>query len=65
MDSSKSDARANPAAGTHPDLDALSEFLNGRLDEASSIAIETHLNSCPACCQSLADVAGRKDPLLA
>lgn len=38
----------------HPDADLLGHYAAGSLDEASSLAIATHLTLCPACRRSLA-----------
>lgn len=47
--------------GGHPNRGLLRKFINGRLDEAQSRGIETHLEACPSCCGSLADLSFQND----
>lgn len=55
----------NSIASSHPDLERLAEFLNGRLDEAESTAIEAHLKDCRTCCNALAKASSRGDAFVA
>jgi serine/threonine protein kinase len=47
----------NAALPGHPSSDRLVAFVAGRLDEAASLEIETHLNSCGTCWQVLESLA--------
>jgi serine/threonine protein kinase len=50
-------------SASHPSAERLLEFVHGRLDEAASAEIETHLQDCAACIQILAD-SPQSDALL-
>jgi WD40 repeat protein len=46
---------------SHPARATLDDFLNGRVDDASSREIELHLEGCAECCQALAQLSARTD----
>jgi len=56
--------RTEPAIGKHPDDAKLAAFVNGRLPEDASRAIEAHLLTCDACTAVL-DGLPDDDPLVA
>ncbi len=49
---------------THPSLLALTDFINGRLDEVRSDAVESHVETCNSCCQDLAKISRQGDVFL-
>jgi len=48
-------------ADLHPADGRLADFMNGRLDEAESSDVESHLAKCPRCVDSLAKLEKRED----
>ena len=46
---------------THPSSEVLAEFASGLLDEARLNEIESHLDQCPSCCESLAALSQQQD----
>jgi WD40 repeat protein/serine/threonine protein kinase len=45
----------------HPKRAMLGDFVNGRIDETASRAIEQHIESCAECCEELARLSAESD----
>lgn len=64
---SSSIAKSQKVSGNdlHPSIETLAQFARGKLDDAELAGIETHLDECLSCCETLGDLSQRDDRFVA